>query len=215
MKDWLLRNQNKKLRNRLNFNYMNHSDPKIFGLSVSFVKRARKRYLLQQVNETLKFLKEWRLTDDDRVQRERRRLQRLIASKQKSIKNLSEIWAIEKDNYPESSFLMGVSMIEDIENDIKKLERDLYFLDHKEEILSRKGSFDIQYLKTIPIDNFVEVNRAGFFKIRDEKTPSVKYYRDRNTWHDFGTGENGDVIDLIMKLKGYNFQEACNFLLGK
>jgi hypothetical protein len=83
--------------------------------------------------------------------------------------------------------------------------------------IDESKDFDIPTLKAIPLTDFVEVNRAGFFRVRlDDKTPSCKYYKDTNTWVDFG-GDNKrhDVIDLICVLHNINFREACLFLLGK
>ena len=78
--------------------------------------------------------------------------------------------------------------------------------------VDEKEKFDINRLKSIPIDQLVEVNAAGFFKIRDEDTPSVKWYKPTNRWTDFGTGESGDSIDLTMKLRNCDFYTACKYL---
>ena len=73
--------------------------------------------------------------------------------------------------------------------------------------------FSISQLKQIPIDTIVSVNAAGFFKVRDEKTPSCKWYKNDNTWVDFG-GDNKkhDVIDLVMIIRDCSFVEACKYL---
>lgn len=119
-----------------------------------------------------------------------------------------------------SEYLMSV--YNDICDDIEKLKNKISYLKRKEEAIENgyavPGSrdFDIPYLKSIPITNFVEVNRAGFFKIRNEKTPSCKYYKDENSWVDFGDdNKKHDVIDLICALHKISFREACLFLEGK
>jgi hypothetical protein len=74
--------------------------------------------------------------------------------------------------------------------------------------------FDVQALKQVSIDKIVSVNPAGFFKARpDEKTASAKWYRDNNTWVDFG-GDNRkhSVIDLVMILQDCDFYHACRYL---
>lgn len=76
-------------------------------------------------------------------------------------------------------------------------------------------SYDLDTIKQIPIDTIVNVNSAGFFKLRDEKTPSCKWYKDKNTWHDFGSDEGGDNIDLMQKIHKCDFQTACKLLSGK
>jgi hypothetical protein len=35
---------------------------------------------------------------------------------------------------------------------------------------------------------------------REERTASFKVDTNKNTWHDFGTGEGGDIIDLAQKI---------------
>lgn len=54
----------------------------------------------------------------------------------------------------------------------------------------------------------------GMYKspFRDEKTASFKVDYRANLWHDFGTGEGGSIIDLVMKMKQCNFIQATAFL---
>jgi len=46
--------------------------------------------------------------------------------------------------------------------------------------------------------------------IREEKTPSFKVNNDLNVWYDYGTGEGGNIIDLIMKM--YNLNSVTEVL---
>jgi hypothetical protein len=39
---------------------------------------------------------------------------------------------------------------------------------------------------------------------RDDDSPSFSVYDDGNRWHDFATGESGDAIDFLGKIKGLN-----------
>lgn len=39
---------------------------------------------------------------------------------------------------------------------------------------------------------------------REERTPSFKVNNDLNVWYDYGTGEGGNIIDLIMKVYNLN-----------
>ena len=82
---------------------------------------------------------------------------------------------------------------------------------------SKSKSYDLDMLRAIPIrqvlSNYnIKVNRAGFFKLRNERTPSAKIYDNNNNFYDFGSGEGGSVIDLIMILENIDFKEACNIL---
>ena len=72
--------------------------------------------------------------------------------------------------------------------------------------------FNLEQIKQYPITDIVEVNSRNFFKLRDERTPSCKYYPDSNTWYDFGSCAGGDVIDLVMILNNCSFVEACKYL---
>lgn len=47
---------------------------------------------------------------------------------------------------------------------------------------------------------------------REEKTASFKVDSKKNLYYDFGEGKGGNVFDLIMQLKDYNFKEALHFL---
>ena len=47
---------------------------------------------------------------------------------------------------------------------------------------------------------------------RAEKTPSFKINPVLNTWYDFGTGEGGTILDLIMKLENKDTKEAVKRL---
>jgi hypothetical protein len=44
--------------------------------------------------------------------------------------------------------------------------------------------------------------------MRKENTPSFKVNMDKNLWFDFGSGEGGDIIGLVMKLSSINVREA-------
>ena len=70
---------------------------------------------------------------------------------------------------------------------------------------------NIQQAKSIPLPDFLSQlghaparssDRELWYlsPLRDERTPSFKVNIQRNQWHDFGSGEKGDVVDLAKKL---------------
>ena len=74
---------------------------------------------------------------------------------------------------------------------------------------------NIEQAKSIPLEELLR--RLGYTPsrkgrdqlwyqspLRSESTPSFKVNTARNAWYDFGTGEGGDIIDLIKKLDGLN-----------
>lgn len=44
--------------------------------------------------------------------------------------------------------------------------------------------------------------------LRSESTPSFKVDYNKNLWHDFGSGDGGSIIDLVMKLENCNVADA-------
>ena len=50
--------------------------------------------------------------------------------------------------------------------------------------------------------------------LRNESTPSFKVNTERNQWYDFGTGEHGDIIDLVCALHHCTISEAIGLLSG-
>jgi hypothetical protein len=49
---------------------------------------------------------------------------------------------------------------------------------------------------------------------RDDKNPSFSVNIDKNIWHDWGSGEGGNVFDLYILLNGGTKVEACKALLN-
>ena len=48
--------------------------------------------------------------------------------------------------------------------------------------------------------------------LRSELTPSFKVNAERNQWYDFGTGDHGDIIDLVCALQHCSTAEAMRRL---
>jgi len=82
---------------------------------------------------------------------------------------------------------------------------------------------DIKTIKNIPLS--VVMDKLGLCIIRtynsdlwykspfrEEQTASFKVDSKKNLYYDFGEGKGGNVFDLIMRLKDYNFKEALHFL---
>lgn len=88
----------------------------------------------------------------------------------------------------------------------------LWFYEHRDNASGKNETFDIPALKAIPLNRIVDIQSNGFFKLRDEKTPSVSWHKKTNTWHDFGNDTYGDNIDLVMKLDNCDFVTACKKL---
>lgn len=78
-------------------------------------------------------------------------------------------------------------------------------------------------IKYIPIKDYLQqkgiyptkiYSGYGLYKspFRDEETASFKIDYRANLWYDFGSGEGGSIIDLVMKMQQCNFIQAIDFL---
>ena len=59
-----------------------------------------------------------------------------------------------------------------------------------------------------------EYSRGNMFysPFREERTPSFHINPNNNTWHDFGEGEGGGIIDIVTRLAGCSRSWAYDFL---
>lgn len=82
---------------------------------------------------------------------------------------------------------------------------------------------DIQQLKCLSIRDYLsrwgiqparENTRCGFYlsPFRAEHTSSFKVDYAQNLWCDFGTGEGGSIIDLVMRMENCDFMQAVQSL---
>lgn len=77
----------------------------------------------------------------------------------------------------------------------------------------------LEEIKRIPIPQYLERKgiavpaRGNICAVwRGDKNPSVSIDRNRNTWHDHGTGQGGSIIDLAMAIEGCSFSQAVEML---
>ncbi len=128
--------------------------------------------------------------------------------------------------------------LDENEKEIEKIKKKIYFkkaLNKNKRLIAQKmkkeknltkdevikkykiKTIDIEEIKQIPIrqilNNYgIKISSTNFFKLRDEKTASVKLYEDTNSYYDYGPGQGGSVIDLIMFLEKITIAEAINIL---
>jgi len=81
-------------------------------------------------------------------------------------------------------------------------------------IIEAKKAQIVDYLKAnghTPIR--IKYGRALYLSpMRIETIPSFNVYLDKNQWYDYGSGEGGDLINLVMKLSNVNFFEAVEII---
>lgn len=80
-----------------------------------------------------------------------------------------------------------------------------------------EGSLNIGQARLVPITNFIQFNRSGFAKClwHEDNDPSMKYHKPRNKVHCFSCGIDNDVVDVVMKLNGWDLPTSVKFLTNK
>lgn len=84
---------------------------------------------------------------------------------------------------------------------------------------------DIQHIKQIAITDYLQQQGYAPARVQDihywycsplrnERTSSFKVNTERNQWYDFGSGEHGDIIDLVCALHRCPIGEAIGLLSG-
>ena len=71
-----------------------------------------------------------------------------------------------------------------------------------------------QYLAAMNIHPVIGYSHYGMYHspYREDNKASFKVDYDKNLWVDYGTGEGGSIIDLVMKMEKCSFLEAVNKL---
>ena len=81
---------------------------------------------------------------------------------------------------------------------------------------------EIQNIKQISITDYLQqqgyaparvqgIHYWYYSPLRNESTPSFKVNTERNQWYDFGSGEHGDIIDLVCALHRCTISEAVSY----
>lgn len=118
----------------------------------------------------------------------------------------------------------GAMIIEDIgikalESEMAKTEaRRIGWLDKLRQLNGGKkhNKFELNEIKAIEIERVLDMYgrkyKRNVFKLRNERTPSCRFNKEKNLWIDHGTQEGGSVIDLYMKINDCDFRDAIKSL---
>jgi len=85
---------------------------------------------------------------------------------------------------------------------------------------NRKNFYDMSQIRDIPIQDVCRylgipiIPKGGklWCKLRDERTASTILHPESNTFHDFGTNQHGDAVDIVCAVNGVSKAEAIRFL---
>ena len=83
--------------------------------------------------------------------------------------------------------------------------------------------YDLQHIKAIPIADYLHAcciepaKRYNGYALyhapyREDPNASLKVDFRQNLWHDYGTGQGGSIIDLVMRMQGCSAYEAMTDL---
>jgi len=149
------------------------------------------------------------LTREEALKIKIRYLRNIKKDLEKEIADLKTEYMLKKRPY-------AYLTINVLEEKLDKAKKDIYF--YSKSIKDKNNKlFDIEQLRKIPLDKVTEILPNCFFvhnPFRQENSPSNSLAWDKkvNKWTDFGSGERGDVFDLVMAIKKCNFYEACKAL---
>ncbi|PID32940.1 DNA primase [Candidatus Saccharibacteria bacterium] len=70
------------------------------------------------------------------------------------------------------------------------------------------------------IGEYVQLKRAGrnlkgLSPFTDERTPSFMVSPDKQIWHDFSSGQGGDIFSFVMLVEGMDFRQSLEHLARK
>ena len=85
--------------------------------------------------------------------------------------------------------------------------------DNIKEVINRTSIVDI-INSSVPLKKKGS-NYFGLSPFKKEKTPSFSVNEEKKIFHCFSTGEHGNVIDFLIKVKGYSFKDALYELADK
>ena len=166
-----------------------HQDPSLYGLDTNFINKCSDRYRAHK-----------------KKQYEEEEL-RLLSQRVR--------WTDKLRQGTDGGDWFIKWRITETEDSLQRVRGRLKYLSMPKKELQ---SIDIAMVKSVPIDHIYEIMPNGFFRenpLRKEQSPSnsLHWNKKNNTWKDFGSGDAGDNIDMVMRDKKCGFKEACEHIL--
>jgi len=112
------------------------------------------------------------------------------------------------------AFLNKFFDIPSLEINKRKIEHKLDYFNANKTNIKRFTPEQIRMAEERDPEDFIDFNYAGFCicPFHEEKTPSMKYYKDTFRFHCYGCGWHGNMIDFIMQRDNINFIDAVKHL---
>lgn len=126
-------------------------------------------------------------------------------------KEVPSFYELVRD-YPEAIPVIKMHLMKERSEDA---QRKLRYLNPKAASGSGLTSNDIVQAKSMPIKNFIKVNRQNkaICLFHNDKNASMHVYG--TNYYCFSCQAKGSVVDIVMKLHNKPFKDAVLFLIGK
>jgi len=163
------------------------------------------------------YARTWRIWFDNKNKNKKYETKKAIRQAIQNVNIEIETWMEKKRNSKNEMHLSWCDIhIEDLLIEKKKFLKKLDWIDYAKTFKNN----DKELAKQIPIENFLEFNRAGFAKCPfhssgKERTASFHKIQGKNKAYCFGGCGTKDVIDIVMQLREVDFNSAIKIILGK
>lgn len=131
--------------------------------------------------------------------------------------NLNRLAAVKRITVSQLDRDMYEDLIHDLSEEMNNWSTVLKSFSYKKSNDSLITEQDVINAKMYPVTDLIKFNSQNFAKCpwHNEKSPSLKLYKQTNTVHCFGCGKSGDTIEVARSLFGESFIQAVKRLTNK
>lgn len=177
------------------------------------LNKIEKDYRENEAPRVRESIKEWldEFTPEEKYQIRREYLDYALPIARRNFLDACASWAQDKDTewaQPELVKESVLAHIGSLEMKLHKLTRDAKILEGREEGITPELTAKA---RTYPLTDLLKSrNGMALCPFHDDKTASMDIRK--NFYHCYGCGEQGDVIDYVMKTERLSFKEAIKRL---
>lgn len=171
------------------------------------LNKIEKDYRENEAPKVRESIKEWldEFTPEEKYQIRREYLDYALPIAQRNFLDACASWAEQKDKTFSHTALVHIG---ELEMKLHKLTRDAKILEGREEGITPEL---IAKARTYPLTDLLKSrNGMALCPFHDDKTASMDIRK--NFYHCYGCGEQGDVLDYVMKTEWLSFKEAVKRL---
>lgn len=173
----------------------------------STLNKIEKDYRENEAPRVRESIKEWleEFTPEEKYQIRREYLDYALPIARRNFLDACASWAAQKDKTFSHTAEVHIG---ELEMKLHKLTRDAKILEGREEGITPELTAKA---RTYPLTDLLKSrNGMALCPFHDDKTASMDIRK--NFYHCYGCGEQGDVIDYVMKTERLSFKEAVKRL---